>query len=44
MPLHLPELDGNHLDLVAKSKDVSGETCIEDCVDRAPNRGPMRAY
>ncbi len=44
MPLDLPELDGQHLDLAAKSKDVSGETCIEDCVDRAPNKGRMRAY
>ena len=44
MPLDLPELDGNHLDLAAKSKDLSGETCIEDCVDRAPNKGRMRAY
>jgi hypothetical protein len=44
MPLDLTELDGEHLDLAAKSKDVSGETCIEDCVDRAPNGGRMRAY
>ena len=44
MPLDLTELNGQHLDLVAKSKDVSGETCIEDCTDRAPNKGRMRAY
>ncbi|MFN2588432.1 MAG: hypothetical protein ABR613_10005 [Actinomycetota bacterium] len=44
MPLDLTELDGEHLDLAAKSTDVSGETCIEDCVDRAPNKGRMRAY
>lgn len=44
MPLDLPELDGRHLDLAAKSKDLSGETCIEDCIDRAPNKGRMRAY
>jgi hypothetical protein len=44
MPLDLTELDGQHLDLVAKSRDVSGETCIEDCEDRAPNKGRMRAY
>ncbi len=44
MPLDLVELDSNNLDLVAKSKDVSGETCIEDCVDRAPNKGRMKAY
>ncbi len=44
MPLDLVELDGNHLDLVAKSADFSGETCIEDCVDRAPDKGRMRAY
>ncbi|HEV2756019.1 MAG TPA: hypothetical protein VG318_09625 [Actinomycetota bacterium] len=44
MPLDLAELDGQHLDLVARSKDLSGETCIEDCVDRAPNKGRMRAY
>lgn len=44
MPLDLIELDGEHLDLVAKSRDVSGETCIEDCEDRAPNKGRMRAY
>ncbi|HEX2294354.1 MAG TPA: hypothetical protein VHN37_03505, partial [Actinomycetota bacterium] len=36
MTLDLPELDSNNLDLIAKSKDTSGETCIEDCVDRAP--------
>ncbi|MDQ4025963.1 MAG: hypothetical protein M3217_10840 [Actinomycetota bacterium] len=44
MPLDLTELDGQHLDLAAKSKDTSGETCIEDCVDRAPDKGRMRAY
>lgn len=44
MPLDLTELNGQHLDLIAKSKDTSGETCIEDCVDRAPNKGRMRAY
>ena len=44
MPLDLPELDSENLDLMAKSKDVSGETCIEDCVDRAPNNGRMKAY
>ena len=44
MPLDLTELDSNNLDLMAKSKDVSGETCIEDCVDRAPNQGRMKAY
>jgi hypothetical protein len=44
MPLDLTELDSNNLDLIAKSKDVSGETCIEDCVDRAPDEGRMKAY
>jgi hypothetical protein len=44
MSLDLPELDSNNLDLIAKSKDTSGETCIEDCVDRAPNQGRMKAY
>ena len=44
MPLDLPELDSENLDLIAKSKDTSGETCIEDCVDRAPNKGRMKAY
>jgi hypothetical protein len=44
MPLDLVELDSNNLDLVAKSKDVSGETCIEDCLDRAPNKGRLKAY
>lgn len=44
MPLDLVELNSNNLDLIAKSKDVSGETCIEDCVDRAPNEGRMKAY
>ena len=44
MPLDLPQLDSNNLDLIAKSKDTSGETCIEDCVDRAPNTGRMKAY
>ncbi|HEX2057439.1 MAG TPA: hypothetical protein VHI71_03640 [Actinomycetota bacterium] len=44
MPLDLTELDSENLDLMAKSKDVSGETCIEDCVDRAPNKGRMKAY
>lgn len=44
MPLDLAELDGQHLDLAAKSNDVSGETCVEDCVDRAPDKGRMRAY
>ncbi len=44
MPLDLPELDSNNLDLIAKSKDVSGVTCIEDCVDRAPDEGRMKAY
>lgn len=44
MPLDLPELDSNNLDLIAKSKDVSGETCVEDCVDRAPDEGRMKAY
>lgn len=44
MPLDLPQLDSQNLDLVAKSKDVSGETCIEDCVDRAPDEGRMKAY
>lgn len=44
MTLDLPQLDSNDLDLVAKSKDTSGETCIEDCVDRAPNTGRMKAY
>src|SRR5918998_5559730 len=31
MPLDLQELDSNNLDLIAKSTDTSGETCIEDC-------------
>lgn len=44
MPLDLPELDSDNLDLMAKSTDLSGETCIEDCVDRAPNKGRMKAY
>jgi hypothetical protein len=44
MTLDLPELDSNNLDLIAKSKDTSGETCIEDCVDRAPDQGRMKAY
>ena len=44
MTLDLTELDSNNLDLIAKSKDVSGETCIEDCVDRAPDEGRMKAY
>lgn len=44
MPLDLTELDSENLDLIAKSKDTSGETCIEDCVDRAPNKGRMKAY
>lgn len=44
MPLDLTELDSNNLDLVAKSKDTSGETCIEDCTDRAPNSGRLKAY
>jgi hypothetical protein len=44
MTLDLPQLDSNDLDLLAKSKDTSGETCIEDCVDRAPNQGRMKAY
>lgn len=44
MPLDLIELNSDHLDLVAKSKDASGETCIENCVDRAPDQGRMRAY
>jgi hypothetical protein len=44
MTLDLPQLDSNNLDLVAKSADTSGETCIEDCLDRAPNTGRMKAY
>jgi hypothetical protein len=44
MPLDLPELDSDNLDLIAKSKDASGETCTEDCVDRAPDQGRMKAY
>lgn len=44
MPLDLPQLDSNNLDLIAKSTDKSGETCIEDCVDRAPDEGRMKAY
>ena len=44
MPLDLAELDSNNLDLIAKSKDTSGETCIEDCVDRAPDEGRLKAY
>lgn len=44
MPLDLTELDSENLDLIAKSKDTSGETCIEDCVDRAPDQGRMKAY
>lgn len=44
MTLDLPQLDSNNLDLIAKSKDASGETCTEDCVDRAPNEGRMKAY
>jgi hypothetical protein len=44
MPLDLPQLDSQNLDLIAKSKDASGETCIEDCVDRAPDEGRMKAY
>lgn len=44
MPLDLNELDSSNLDLIAKSKDVSGETCIEECVDRAPDEGRMKAY
>jgi hypothetical protein len=44
MPLDLPELDSENLDLIARSKDTSGETCIEDCVDRAPDEGRMKAY
>lgn len=44
MPLDLTELDSENLDLMAKSKDTSGETCTEDCVDRAPNKGRMKAY
>lgn len=44
MTLDLNELDSNNLDLIAKSKDTSGETCIEDCVDRAPDEGRMKAY
>ncbi|HYP23027.1 MAG TPA: hypothetical protein VEV43_05590 [Actinomycetota bacterium] len=44
MTLDLPQLDSNNLDLIAKSKDTSGETCIEDCVDRAPDEGRMKAY
>lgn len=44
MPLDLVELDSNNLDLVVKSKDLSGVTCIEDCVDRAPDQGRMHAY
>lgn len=44
MPLDLPELDSENLDLIAKSKDASGETCTEDCVDRAPDQGRMKAY
>ncbi|MDQ4125572.1 MAG: hypothetical protein M3134_08235 [Actinomycetota bacterium] len=44
MTLDLPQLDSNNLDLIAKSKDASGETCTEDCVDRAPDEGRMKAY
>lgn len=44
MPLDLVELDSENLDLIVKSKDLSGETCIEDCVDRAPDTGRMKAY
>ncbi len=44
MPLELVELDSQHLHLVARSKDASGETCNEDCLDRAPNSGRLRAY
>lgn len=44
MTLDLPQLDSNNLDLIAKSKDTSGETCIEDCSDRAPNTGRLKAY
>jgi hypothetical protein len=44
MPLDLVELDSQNLDLVARSKDVSGETCSEDCLDRAPNSGRLEAY
>ena len=44
MTLDLTELDSNNLDLIAKSTDTSGETCVEDCVDRAPDAGRMKAY
>lgn len=44
MPLDLPQLDSQNLDLIAKSTDKSGVTCIEDCVDRAPDKGRMKAY
>ena len=44
MPLDLNELDSNNLDLIAKSRDQSGETCTESCVDRAPDEGRMKAY
>ena len=44
MTLDLPQLDSNDLELVAKSKDTSGETCIENCLDRAPNKGRLKAY
>lgn len=44
MPLDIVELDSQDLDLVARSKDVSGETCTEDCLDLAPNSGRLKAY
>lgn len=44
MTLDLPQLNSNNLDLVAKSKDSSGETCTENCTDRAPNTGRLKAY
>jgi hypothetical protein len=40
-PLDLPELRGDHLTMIATSRDR--RVCESDCYDRAPDRGRMRA-
>ncbi len=42
MPLNLVEFDDSRpLQLVARSKDTCGKTCVEDCVDWAPDEGRL---
>lgn len=40
-PMDLMELSGDHLTMIAKSRDSSLK-CESDCRDRAPDRGRMR--